>query len=497
MVGRTRLAVSVLGLALRGTGVEAISIMGDHNNDTKYVVQVTAFPYFVSLRERGSCAGAVIGARHVVTAAQCLCPPLDGVVKTIFSDGSHAYPIKAYMNPDCEFHCHQPGPGICDVAVLEYGEDFPAAFTPLPIYTWTDELAKELIITGFGKTGDAGGGICSEPDGKMRRAKNVVAAVEANGYVKSGFGANACPANSAPIDSYEACEEAKGNGSQMISDQGGQQWSPKGCSRSSDNWVFNRHATGGKSSSRQVVCKKAATGYMYLHDGPCASGWLGTGTKATIDECEVECRSRSGCGFFAYAAGASTSNCAYYTAASGCPDNLLSPEFNAYRLKGTTGGVIKYVMDGAGTYYYGGYNAGLVEEGMAQDGDRGGPAVIVKDNESYLAGVNIGTAERNSCDYGSVDQYCRLSSHEEFIAQVLDPNDDSIPISNEFQKKEKPGVGDDGHAGADDDDDDGHADDGHAGAGQPCAVAGHACAVAGHAVVSCAMVTLALSLPLA
>merc|ERR1712224_1182608 len=34
--------------------------------------------------------------------------------------------------------------------------------------------------------------------------------------------------------------------------------------------------------------------------------------------------------------------------------------------------------------------------------------------------------ERNSCDYGSIDEYVRLSEHYDFIAKTLDPNDESI-----------------------------------------------------------------------
>jgi len=80
------------------------------------------------------------------------------------------------------------------------------------------------------------------------------------------------------------------------------------------------------------------------------------------------------------------------------------------------GGVVKYQMD----------EDGLHLEGMAQDGDSGGPAVIEKNGVKYVAGANSGTQESNSCDFGSVDEYSRLSKHAHFISKVLDPNDNSI-----------------------------------------------------------------------
>lgn len=81
-----------------------------------------------------------------------------------------------------------------------------------------------------------------------------------------------------------------------------------------------------------------------------------------------------------------------------------------------TDGVVRYRMD----------EDGLSLEGMAQDGDSGGPATITIDGIEYLAGANSGTSERNSCDYGSIDEYSRLSEHYDFIALILDPNNQSI-----------------------------------------------------------------------
>lgn len=248
-------------------GVSGVTTSGD-SNDAKWIVQPTDYPYFVSLKSRGDCAGAIIGRRHVATAAHCLCPRPDQV-KTLLSTGADFYPSKAYFNPECMFSCDDDGPNRCDVAIMEYEEDISYASTPLPIYPSSDEVGRELTILGYGNTGDANSGTCREGDGKMRRAKNMASSVE-----------------------------------------------------------------------------------------------------------------------------------------------------------GSPGGVLKYTMDD---------NRGHDLEGMAQDGDSGGPAVINKGGTNYLAGVNSGTSEGNPCDFGSVDQYCRLSAHTAFISRVLNPSDNGIAPHMQFE----------------------------------------------------------------
>merc|ERR1712050_719479 len=71
---------------------------------------------------------------------------------------------------------------------------------------------------------------------------------------------------------------------------------------------------------------------------------------------------------------------------------------------------------------------------MAQDGDSGGPAIIERGGTKYVAGANSGTAENNPCTYGSVDMYCRLSDHANWIKKVLDGNteDASVEILKTF-----------------------------------------------------------------
>ena len=85
----------------------------------------------------------------------------------------------------------------------------------------------------------------------------------------------------------------------------------------------------------------------------------------------------------------------------------------------TSDGVVRYRLD----------QNGLNLEGNAQDGDSGGAATITVNGVTYLVGANSGTMERNSCDYGSIDEYVRLSEHYDFITKVLDCRDNSISPS--------------------------------------------------------------------
>lgn len=177
-LARSAAATLYLSLCLREVG--GITTAGDPNQGS-YIVQPSSYPYFVSLGERGNCAGAVISAKHVITAARCYCPTPLSPLKAIFSDDSHMYANRVYFNPGCMFSCNDDSPNRCDVAIMEFDTEINETHTPLPIYTHSDQVGKELTILGYGNTGDAGQGSCIEGDGKMRRAKNIVTSIEGGG----------------------------------------------------------------------------------------------------------------------------------------------------------------------------------------------------------------------------------------------------------------------------------------------------------------------------
>merc|ERR1712137_1379441 len=72
-------------------------------------------------------------------------------------------------------------------------------------------------------------------------------------------------------------------------------------------------------------------------------GWMDGNTyKATLQDCGAECRSRDGCGFFAYAEEKTTgTNCAVYRRSEECPDDDNFPEYKAYALDA-------FALDGRG-----------------------------------------------------------------------------------------------------------------------------------------------------
>lgn len=74
-------------------------------------------------------------------------------------------------------------------------------------------------------------------------------------------------------------------------------------------------------------------------------------------------------------------------------------------------GLLNYRMDCS--------SPSLLLEGHAGAGDSGGPATLTRGNIEYIAGVNSGSMENNECDCGTIDQYCKLSSHVVFIEEAM------------------------------------------------------------------------------
>jgi len=86
-------------------------------------------------------------------------------------------------------------------------------------------------------------------------------------------------------------------------------------------------------------------------------------------------------------------------------------------------GVIEYVMDKPG-------DGALPMEGIMESGDSGSPGFITVDNVTYIVGVDSGSDDDNSCNYGSTDQMQRLSEQYTWIQSVLTGNSFNTTVTN-------------------------------------------------------------------
>jgi len=186
------ISLALLTLLTLLTKASAIVTSGNQNNP-KWIVEPEDAPFFVSLFSRGECAGTIVGKRHVVTAAHCVCN-LDDTDKSdaptaILWNGERYKAWGTFFNPDCLFSCRNDGPNRCDVAVLVFNTDLVTdtnGASAIDVYPHSDENIDggKITIYGYGLTGDAESLNTAikcrnaEEDGKFRRAENIVTSID-------------------------------------------------------------------------------------------------------------------------------------------------------------------------------------------------------------------------------------------------------------------------------------------------------------------------------
>ena len=173
------LVIGLVGLSVAGFGLLAVpdssAIIVRHDvADADYVVDDADYPALADLISRGDCIGTLIHESFVLSVAHCAVDLSPG--DSLEIGGAAHVVADVYLHPQWENRDKY------DIALVRLEEPVTGV-DPIPIYRGSaDHLrgpegaAVTLVgrgVTATGVDGEAGG----HTDGKLRRATNVVSAV--------------------------------------------------------------------------------------------------------------------------------------------------------------------------------------------------------------------------------------------------------------------------------------------------------------------------------
>lgn len=132
---------------------------------------------------QSACTGTLIGTRAVLTAAHCVAaktPPYELMHPVNFYIGG-LYGTR-YTAATAIVHPSYAGGNNADIAVVLLTEDV-TDFTPIQISSAPPIVGEEVVLVGYGKTGEDSGNF-----GTMHRAVNIISSVEAQIFRIEGVG---------------------------------------------------------------------------------------------------------------------------------------------------------------------------------------------------------------------------------------------------------------------------------------------------------------------
>lgn len=170
------LTLAVICTILVGADARAVLVRHDVQAE-QYEANEADYPaVFGLLRTRRGfwdCPATLIAPQWAITAGHCASAPR--IAEALAAGGAHAVTIAGAGNAIDRV---VQNPNGADVALLHLAQAV-GGVEGVPLYSGNDEIGRTVIMVGWGDTGDGVRGITG-PDGRFRRATNVVDRAEAD-----------------------------------------------------------------------------------------------------------------------------------------------------------------------------------------------------------------------------------------------------------------------------------------------------------------------------